>query len=151
MMTYNEIIKRLRYILDVDDEVLLECFRLAGAVIAMDQLKQFFLVESDEQYQHCSDELFTLFLDGLITLRRGPSDKPRNAVALDNNVILKKVRIALELEARDIDNAFMLADVDISPHEISAMFRKPGTKHYAECSDHILERFFSGLSLYFRS
>ena len=149
-MNYNEIIKRLRYILDVDEAVLQECFRLGGCELDIAQV-QAYLSAGDDVAQQCSEEQMSRFLDGLILWRRGPSDKGmRNPVALNNNIILKKIRIALELEARDLDNAFMLADHEISPHEISALFRKPGTKHFVECSDHVFERLMSGLSLYFR-
>lgn len=150
-MKYNEIIKRLRYILDIDDQVLLDCFTLGGCDIALADVEGFCRA-ADDNAQECTEEQMSRFLDGLILWRRGPSDKgSRNPVALNNNVILKKIRIALELEARDLDNAFMLADHEISPHEISALFRKPGTKHYVACSDHVFERLLSGLSLYFRS
>ena len=150
-MTYNDIIKRLRYILDVDDQVLAECFALGGETMTQEMVRSL-CQPADDGGVVCSEEQMSRFLDGLILWRRGPSDKgQRNPVALNNNVVLKKIRIALELEARDLDNAFMLADYEISPHEISALFRKPGTKHYAQCSDHIFERLMSGLSLYFRS
>lgn len=145
-------INRLRFILDVNDQVLSECFALGGCQVTSDEMIHFFKSEDHELYRLCSEEYFTRFLDGLIIYRRGPSKNgSRNPVALTNNMILKKVRIALELEARDLDNTFILADCELSPHEISSLFRKPGTKHFTECSDHILERFFSGLSLYFRS
>jgi len=151
-MINNEMIKRLRFILDVDDNAIMECFELGGYSITQETLDSFFKTEDSEGFYLCDDELLTRFLDGLIVRRRGPAKNAhRNPVALTNNVIMKKVRIALELEARDLDNAFMLADCELSPHEISAFFRKPGTKHFVECSDNILERFFSGLSLYFRS
>lgn len=151
-MNNNEMIKRLRFILDIDDAALTECFTLAACPLTVENVSAFLKAEDDSSYQACSDEHMSRFLDGLIVFRRGPSkDGLRNPVALTNNLILKKVRIALELEARDLDNSFMLADCELSPHEISSLFRKPGTKHFVECSDHMLERFFSGLSLYFRS
>ena len=151
-MQNTEIIKRLRFLLDADDSVLAQCFRLGGLDLSDTELAPLLVSAGDQTDAPCTDEQFTRFLDGLIILRRGPSDKPnRNPVALTNNIILKKIRVAFELQARDIDNVFMLADCEFSPHEISALFRKPGTKHYVECSDDTLERFLSGLSLYFRS
>ncbi|MFT5118526.1 MAG: hypothetical protein ACI9NY_002067 [Kiritimatiellia bacterium] len=151
-MNNNEIIKRLRFILEVDDSVLSEYFILGGCQLSPENVAEFFKVDTDTVYKECSDEQLTRFLDGLIIQRRGPSkDGLRNPVALNNNLILKKVRIALELEARDLDNAFMLADCELSAHEISSLFRKPGTKHFVECTDELLANFFSGLSLYFRS
>jgi uncharacterized protein YehS (DUF1456 family) len=151
-MNQNEIIKRLRFILDVDDKVLSEYFNLGGCKLSVDNVAAFLKAKTDSAYKECTDEQLSRFLDGLIEYRRGPSKEGlRNPVALNNNVILKKVRIALEIEARDLDNAFMLADAELSPHEISALFRKPGTKHFVECTDEVFEKFFNGLSLYFRS
>ncbi len=151
-MTYNEIIKRLRFILDVDDAVIHQCFVAGGSDATLDRVANYLLNEEDTDYLVCDEISMSRFLDGLIVHRRGPSkDGLRNPVMLSNNIIMKKIRIALELEARDLDNAFMLADCELSPHEISSFFRKPGTKHYTECSDHFFERMMSGLSLYFRS
>jgi len=151
-MKYNEIIKRLQFILDVGDDIIVECFSLAGDSLSSVDVKALLKADNDTDYRECTEEQLSRFLDGLILFRRGPSNKKqRNPVALDNNVILKKIRIALDLEARDLDSAFMLSDHEISPHEISALFRKPGTKHYVPCSDPIFERLLSGLSLYFRS
>ena len=158
-MSPNEIIRRLQFMLDVDIDVITQCFSLANCLVSSDEAKAMLIPEDREGYLPCSQEKLSYFLDGLIVFRRGDNSKQegakakgqRNTVALNNNVILKKIRIALELQARDLDNAFMLADHEISPHEISALFRKPGTKHYVECSDEVFERLLSGLSLYFRS
>lgn len=150
-MKNNEIIRRLRFILNVDDTVLCECFQLGGCTLAVADVLTFCKPESDELYKDCSDEYFIQFLDGVIVYRRGASVNGLPApVAIDNNVILKKIRIALMLESRDLDNVFMLADCELSTHEISALFRKPENKHFVVCSDELLEKFFNGLSLYLR-
>jgi len=151
-MQNGEILRRLQFILGIDDSDIVECFTLVGNTVSVENIQQYVCQPDTENYQPCSDEAFCAFLDGLIQWRRGPSEqKQRNVVALNNNSILKKIRIALELQARDLDNAFMLSGHEISPHEISALFRKPGTKHYVACSDEVFERLLSGLSLYFRS
>jgi len=40
-----------------------------------------------------------------------------------------------------------LAGLDLSKHELSAFFRKPGHKHYRECKDQVLRNFLSGLAI----
>jgi len=35
-------------------------------------------------------------------------------------------------------------------HELSALFRKPGHKHYRPCQDQVLRRFLHGMQLAFR-
>ena len=150
-MKNNEIIRRLRFVLKVNDSVLAECFRLAGCKLPIAEINKFLLSEKAKEYCDCPNKNFIQFLDGLIIHLRGPSLNGLPApVEIDNNVILKKVRIALTLESRDLDNIFMLADCEMSAHEISALFRKPNNKHFVECSDELLEKFFGGLSLYIR-
>ena len=64
---------------------------------------------------------------------------------MNNNDILKKLRIALELKDTDIIEILKLADFDISKAELSALFRKEGHANYKECGDQILRRFLNGL------
>ncbi len=152
-MTNNEIIQRLRYLLDVDDEVIKQCFTLGGATQSEQQFSALMARTDAAEFAACSDQQMVSFLDGLIILRRGPSDNKSSGAssALDNNIMLKKIRIALELQAQDLDNIFMLTDAELSAHEISALFRKPGNKHFSECSDELLAHFLGGLSLYWRT
>lgn len=149
-MTNNDIIKRLRFVLGIDTNALADCFKLGGIEVSSSQVDDFFSREGEEARQACTEEQLAVFLDGLIVYRRGPGKPNRNRVALTNNVILKKIRIAFELQAQELDGIFMLTDYEFSPHEISAFFRKPGTVHYKECSDEVLEAFFNGMSLFFR-
>ena len=64
---------------------------------------------------------------------------------MNNNDILKKLRIALELKDTDIIEILKLADFEISKTEINAMFRKEGHRNYKECGDQLLRRFLNGL------
>jgi len=64
---------------------------------------------------------------------------------MNNNDILKKLRIALELKDTDIIEILKLADFEISKTELNAMFRKEGHRNYKECGDQLLRRFLNGL------
>jgi len=64
---------------------------------------------------------------------------------MNNNDILKKLRIALELKDTDIIEILKLADFEISKAEINAIFRKEGHRNYKECGDQLLRRFLNGL------
>ncbi len=64
---------------------------------------------------------------------------------MTNNDILKKLRIALELNESDLIEIFRLADFEISKSELSALFRKEGHRNYRECGDQIMRRFLDGL------
>ena len=64
---------------------------------------------------------------------------------MNNNDILKKLRIALNLKDTDIMEILKLADFEISKTELNAIFRKEGHRNYKVCGDQLLRRFLNGL------
>jgi len=94
------------------------------------------------------------FLDGLIILKRGPrkeGSKPPPRAKLTNNLLLKKIRIAMEFKEDAMLEVLKLGEFPLSKAELSALFRKEGHKHYMDCGDQILKRFLKGLPLYLKS
>ncbi len=69
---------------------------------------------------------------------------------LTNNIIFRKLKIALDLRDDDILAIMKLADLRMSRHELSAFFRKVGHKHYRECKDQILRNFMKGLQVKYK-
>ncbi|MCP3907235.1 MAG: DUF1456 family protein, partial [Oceanicoccus sp.] len=69
---------------------------------------------------------------------------------LDNNIVLRKLKIAMDFKSDDIQAVLQSAGLTISDHELSALFRKKGHKHYRECKDQILRNFLEGLRLKYR-
>jgi len=67
--------------------------------------------------------------------------------ALNNNLILRKLRIALELNDEAMLELLAKAGVHISKSELSAMFRAKGHKNYKPCGDQFLRNFIRGLTL----
>ena len=72
------------------------------------------------------------------------------ATSLNNNIILRKLKIALTLTDDDIIEILALADLSVSKHEISALFRNPTHKHYRLCKDQFLRNFLDGLIIHLR-
>jgi uncharacterized protein YehS (DUF1456 family) len=68
---------------------------------------------------------------------------------LNNNLILRKLRIALELNDSDMLALFKQAGVSLSKPELSALFRGTGQRNYKECGDQLLRNFVRGLTLGF--
>lgn len=64
---------------------------------------------------------------------------------MNNNDILKKLRIALNLKDTDIIEILKLADFEITKSELSALFRREDQRNYKEYGDQILRRFLNGL------
>jgi len=151
----NDILKRLRYALNIKDSNMLEIFNLAELEISQSQLTDYFKKEEEEGYKNCTDKTLEKFLDGFIIYKRGrkPGDQPQTkpaSPALDNNVVLKKIRIALELQETDMLEILKLSEIIISKSELTALFRKKGHKHYKECGDQFLRNFIAGLTLRYR-
>jgi len=69
---------------------------------------------------------------------------------MDNNEILKKLRVALELRDDDIIEILRLADFTITKSELSALFRKEDHPNYKNCGDQIMRNFLRGLIIYKR-
>ncbi len=158
-MTNNDILKRLRFALNIQDEQVLKMVETGGRNLSIQDLENYFLEEEDAQYRNCSDSVLTAFLDGLIIDKRGPResgspDPAKKTAAVSspmNNSVMKKLRIALELKEADILEIFSLVDYRVSGSEISALFRRPGHKNFRECGDQLLRNFIQGLVKKYRN
>lgn len=71
-------------------------------------------------------------------------------MALTNNDILKKLRVALQLRGEDIIEILGLVDFKISKSELGAFFRKEDNPKYMPLQDQILRNFLNGLVIYKR-
>ncbi len=71
-------------------------------------------------------------------------------MALTNNDILKKLRVALQLRDDDIIEILKLVDFNISKSELGSLFRKDDHPNYMACKDQILRNFLNGLVIYKR-
>ena len=124
-------------------------FALAGHPATWEQVNRWLKRDEDPAYQECSDMQLAVFLNGLIIDKRGRKEGPQPAPEnfLTNNVILMKLRIALNLKAEDVQAIMALADMPVSKHELSAFSRKPDHKHYRECKDQMLRNFMKGMQI----
>ena len=154
-MTNNDILRSIRYMLDLSDIKLVEISKLADADLDIDKdtVQRFLKKEDDADYLNCPDRVLASFLDGLIIHRRGRDETlpPRPLERrVSNNLALKKLRVAFELKDVDMHAVFSEAGFPLSKPELSALFRQPGHKHYRACGDQILRNFLKGLTARFR-
>ncbi|MCK5359008.1 MAG: DUF1456 family protein, partial [Gammaproteobacteria bacterium] len=128
-------------------------FGMAGLEVTRAEISDWLKKEDDPDYRKCGDEQMATFLNGLIIDNRGKKDGPQPApeTHLNNNIIFRKLKIALNLQAEDVLSLVNQADFRISKHELSAFFRKPGHRHYRECKDQVLRNFLKGMQLKYRS
>lgn len=148
-MTNNDILRRVRFVFDFDDSKMIEIFGHAGREVTRAEVSDWLKKEDDPDYRACHDPEFAAFLDGLIIEKRGKKEgvQPPVEERLNNNIIFRKLRIALNLQADDVLKIMHRAGLGLSKHELSAFFRKPGHKHYRECKDQALRSFLKGLQI----
>lgn len=150
-MNNNDLLRRIRYALNIGNASMREIFELAGHLVAESGILDMLRNEGEPGYVECDDRLLGLFLDGLIIQRRGkreyePGKAARPNERLTNNMVLKKLRIALDFTDADMLEMFKLAGFDITKSELSAFFRKKGHKNYKVCGDQIVKKFLLGLA-----
>lgn len=157
-MVNNDILRRVRYALNLKDSVMLEIFKSADCIITHEELLNLLKKEDEEGFEKCNNKILESFLNGLIILKRGKQEpKPgetiqevkinRNNI---NNIILKKLKIALSFRSDDMLKIFKLAGLELSSSELSALFRKEDHKNYRECGDKYIRNFLKGLTIYYR-
>jgi len=154
-----DILKRLRYALDIKDSDMVEIFKLGGVVLTktnvQDMLKS--NENSDAENQKCNYRMLESFLNGFIIFKRGAKEeKPgesgdnKNFMINDyrnvNNIFLKKVKIALALTGDDMLAIFKAGGAELSNGELSALLRREGQRNYKVCGDRYIRVFLKGLA-----
>jgi uncharacterized protein YehS (DUF1456 family) len=148
-MINNDVIRSIRYMLNIPDSKLVEIIVLGGGSITKEALLPFLLREDEAGFIECPDELMGYFLDGLIFYRRG---KDENKILqpvetrITNNVVLKKLRVAFELKDTDLIAIIKKSGLEVSKAELGSFFRRPDHRNYRECGDQFLRNLLKGLT-----
>jgi uncharacterized protein YehS (DUF1456 family) len=148
----NDILRSVRFMLDLSDGKLVEVIRLARADFPVDKAEVQALTrkESEAGFLECGDSTLAHFLDGLIVHLRGRDDsRPPRPVEtrITNNLVLKKLRVAFELKDVDMHAIFDSVGIQLGKPELNALFRDPAHKNYRACGDQLLRNFLRGLTL----
>lgn len=173
-MNNNDRLVRLRYALDSKDVEMVEIFKLGGLSVSKDDIHRMLTkvtgsgsssVEDEELggnlYElKLDNQMFESFLNGLIISKRGVQEETPGAKTTQflmskdnrnaNNILLKKLKIALSLTGEDMLAVLEEAGVTISKSELSAVLRKEGQRNYKECGDRYARNFLKGLALKYR-
>ena len=151
-MTNNDIIRRIRYTFNFDDAKMLAIFKLADYDVAPEKITAWLKKEDDITYLNIPDKQLAVFLNGLINEKRGrkEGEQPVTEKQLTNNIILRKLKIALNLKDHEMLAILDSVNMRISKHELSAFFRKPTQSQYRLCHNQILRNFLHGMQLKYR-
>jgi len=151
-MDNNDILRRIRYTLDFNDSKMIELFKLGKREVNRAEISDWLKKENDPNFKLLNDQMLAAFLNGLIIEKRGTREGPEvfPESVLNNNMILKKLKIALNLRTDDIVYMFRVIDKKISEHELSAFLRNPKQDKYRDCNDQYLRNFLNALQKEFR-
>ena len=152
-MDNNDILRRMRFIFDFSDSRIIEIFGLGNLQVTRAQISDWLKKEDDLAFQAINDQQMAIFLNGFICLKRGKKEgmQPKPEKRLNNNIILRKLKIGLNLRDEDVLAILKLVGKDISKHELSAFFRNPEHEKYRSCKDQILRNFLQGIKIKYHS
>lgn len=164
-MDNNDILIRLRYALEIKNKEMAEIFKLGGVEVTVPEVVKILTKSDDDDYENdvqikCNNSMLDSFLNGLIIFKRGKQEpKPGQANTPEpavkksanvNNLLLKKVKIALALTTEDMLDIFDEAGITVTKGELGALLRKEGHKNYKECGDKFARNFLKGLAFKYR-
>ena len=163
-MTNNDILIRLRYALDIKNVDMVSIFNLGGMDFSKEEVMNMLIkVREDEaapeNFVKVNNKMLEAFLNGFITFKRGARKDQDGNVAgpmpvtgkeSANNMLLKKVKIALQLTSEDVLDLLYEGGVTVSKGEIGAILRNTSHKNYKECGDRFARCFLKGLTMKYR-
>lgn len=149
-MIHNDVLRRLRYALAINDTATISIFKLVNYDMELDYLHAVMKREEEVGYLPCRDKIIALFLDGLIIKNRGRQEgqAPQELgpkERLSNNEVLRKIRIAMSYKDEDMIEVLQLAGFRISKSELSALFRKPDHRNYKPAGDQVVRNLLQGM------
>ena len=155
-MNTNEILIKLRYALNMENDEMIESFGYGDISISHEELmKMLDFKDGDSESLKMKNSDLESFLNGYIILKRGkqepkPGQTDKVPLAIVdarnlNNIVMKKLKIALSLSSQDMLDIFSSVGGDLTKGELSNLFRKEGHKHYKRCNDKIAADFLDGL------
>ena len=156
-MTNNDFLRRLRYALNIKDNIMVQIFTKGNIIVTREDVIDYLKKDIDEGLKKLSNNDLISFLDGLIIQKRGKKEDgtpvPKIKVTKNNlnNILLRKLRIALAFKSYDMIRIFKLGGIEISEGELSALFRREDHKNYKECGDKYVRVFLKGLTEYCRN
>jgi len=152
-MNNNDILRRLRYTFELNDTKMIDVFALGNQEVTRAEVSNWMKKDDDPDFQELYDKELAVFLNGFIVDKRGKKEGPPMVAekSLNNNMIFRKLKIALNLQDDDILDILDLAGFSFGKHELSALFRKPDQSQYRPCKDQVLRNFIHGLQLKYRA
>lgn len=167
-MNNNDMLIKIKQALDIKNTDMVEIFKFGGIELSEEEVLKMLIVSKENYYEggddhdeieestKCKNSTLESFLNGFIIFKRGERDSkpgqseiPSLAIMGNkniNNIMLKKLKIALSLSSQGMLDIFEAAGDPLTKDELSNLFRKEGHKHYKKCDDKHAMNFLEGLA-----
>jgi len=147
ILNNNDVLRRLRYTFNYNDKQMIALFLSAGVTVSREKVSQWLKKDNDADFVSCFDVELAAFLNGFINERRGKKEGTQAVPEkrLTNNIVLTKLKIALNLKAEELIELLDTVDFRLNKPELSAFSRKVDHKHYRECKDQVLRNLLQAI------
>lgn len=145
-MDNNDILRRLRYTLNLSDDSMIDMYAKGGEQVSRAEISDWLKKEEQEGYDVVIDENLATFLNGVIVNYRGKKDgiSPVAEVVLNNNIILRKLKIAFNFSSTELVYITRRGGQEITESELTSFFRNPKHAKYQDLNDQYLRSFLTG-------
>ncbi|AOT56489.1 YehS family protein [Weissella soli] len=158
-MNNNDIVRRIRYAYDIKDADMIKIFGLGGLEITKARYREIMTQQAKDtpRDEKLSRHELEQFMNGLIITQRGVKlavdgqpMAPNYSMNRDNqinNVVFKKLKIAMQYTSEDILGFMMEAGFTMSNAEITDILRASTHKKYKIAGDQFLRKLLHGINL----
>jgi uncharacterized protein YehS (DUF1456 family) len=152
-MINNDVIRSLRFTLQISEFKLAQIIKLGDGEVPQVKVNAYLKKDDEPGFEACPQNIMSSLLNGLIYFMRGKDESrpPLLPELPNNNVVLKKLRVAFALKDDDIIAMLERDDFKVSKTELSSFFRKEGHPNYRPVGDQFLRRFLKGLTHKFKT
>ena len=70
-MIHNDVLRSVRYMLDISDNKMVEIIKLGGMDVTKEDLLTYLKKDEEEGFVFCPDDVMAHFLDVLVIFKRG--------------------------------------------------------------------------------
>ncbi len=151
-MRTNDIFRKITQCLQLDSLQIQQLLAMSAIDLSDKEITNLLKTDYQPGFEPLPEYVLLIFLNNLIEQKRGKkNDAEPEAIQkhakVSNNEVLKKLRIAYNLQEQQVRTALKLVTIELTKSDLAALFRKPGHVHFKACDDELLLDFIEGLGL----
>jgi uncharacterized protein YehS (DUF1456 family) len=149
-MTNNDVLRALRHALELTPSDFVAFFAESGKKVELEAVAAMLKEDDEPGFLRLDDASMGRLLDGLIANKRGrrEGEVPAPMTLMNNNRILRALRIAFELKDIELTALMQQAGREVTKAELGALFRREDHRNFQPCGDQFLRAFLRGLGLW---